>query len=234
MRLSNLILLLIITSTLLACSTIELLPTPPPPRPLFIGITPSLFPNYQEAIVECGNGFPDLASIIDVLPAQALDLNRSDIIIQLGEPSEITNRVLVQIGTEDLVVITAGISESESITVNELRKIYTSKTPDIQIWTYPENQEIRKLFDRIVLGEKTESPYGQIVPGPEQMLIEIKRNPGSLGYILHTWITDDVSTFELDSQVNITLQQPVIAQAKKDADKKILNFLGCLQNQWEN
>jgi hypothetical protein len=233
MRLSNLILILILVATLLACTTIEIHPPPPPPNPLFVGITPSLFPLYQDAIVDCGNTFPDLAAIIDIAPSQAFDLNSFDVIIQLGEPSEISNRVLVQIGIEDIVMITGGNGGKTTMTVNEIKKIYTSKTPDFQIWTYPENQEIRIIFDSIILGEQTESPYGQIVPGPEQMLIEIKRNPGSLGYILHSWATDEFSTIALDPQVLDSLQQPVIAQAKKDANKEIMNFLSCLQDQWK-
>ncbi|MCJ7701789.1 MAG: hypothetical protein MUO62_09415 [Anaerolineales bacterium] len=216
--------------SLAACTPVELQPPPASPQPLRVEITPSLEPLFQEKIQNCALQNPRSAVFLDVVPSASLDPERADIIIQIGEPSKGPAGFAVQLGWEEIILIAHPDVEIQDLTLAKIRGIYTASPPSLQSWTYPENHEIRRFFDQIILGNEPISPFTHIAPQPGDMIAAVSQEPGSIGYALQSWIPGDIQTFTLGNAVQTALRQPILARSLQEPAGPARDFLICLQN----
>jgi hypothetical protein len=107
----------------------------------------------------------------------------------------------------------------------------TTTTPTLNVWTYPEGNVLRRLVEKVVIGNKAFSPNAIIVPGPGEMIEKIRQNSDSIGYIPRSWLKDGITVVALDPSIQANLQQPILALAKNDHDVLINNYIACLQEQ---
>jgi hypothetical protein len=217
-----------------ACSSPIVFVASPSPQPLRIEITPSLLPIFQERLNNCAKENSGVAMILQVTPYQALDLKETDIIIQIGEPDMGISGYALQIGWEEIVLVASPDVEIDKLDMDGIKAQFTASKPQMQIWTYSEKHEIKRIFDEwFLLGEKT-SPYGQVVPNPGEMLNSILIETNSIGYLPISWASEDIQIIPIQPSVQETLRQPVLALTNHNPEGQMLIFLNCLQDSWVN
>jgi hypothetical protein len=230
-KINNLRFFLIICILILAgCASPTILDAPPTPLPLFIDITPSLFPIFQERLNNCALENEGIAMILRVVPRQILDLEEADIVIQIGEPDLGFYGSAIQIGWEEIILVASPDVEIDNLGVDQIKELFTSLKPQMQIWTYSESHEINHIFvEWFLLGER-ESPYGQVVPNPGEMISSIQTSTNSIGYLPKSWVVNDIQTISIYPLVDENLRQPILALVNQNPKGQVRIFLNCLQN----
>ena len=211
------------------CAPIQLDPPLPSPYPLHIGITPLIRDLYHEDLYRCAANNSHFVLILDTTPSRKLDLESSDMIIQLGEPDGGLSYFAAQIGLEQIVLIASPDVDVSFLTVELIKDQFTALKPRYSIWTYPANHEIEQFFSKLILHGEDQSPYTQLVPNPEAMIEILSSTETSIGYSIGSYIDDDLEIIPIDPALQDSLKQPVLLITKQEPQGEIRNFVSCLQ-----
>jgi len=218
---------LLLVST--ACAPIQLDPPLPSPYPLHVGITPSIRDLYHEDLYRCAANNSHFVMILDTTPSRKLDLESSDMIIQLGEPEGGLPFFAAQIGLEQIVLISSPDLDVSFLTVELIKDQFTAMKPQYSIWTYPKNHEIEQFFSKLILHGENQSAYTQLVPNPEAMIEIISSKEKSIGYSLKSYIDGDLEIIPIGQALQDSLKLPVLLISKQEPQGEIRNFVSCLQ-----
>lgn len=209
------------------------MPSPRPPSVIHVGITPSLAPILQENIEDCAIETPGMGMVLDVKPSRELNLHSSDLIIQIGESTLEYDQYAVQIGWEEIILVASPDVIITDPNTNRIKEMFSSSQPKYNIFTYPENHEIRILFDQLFEIEKT-SPFGIVVPNPTAMLQSIEQNNNAIGYIPKSWYSGNIPTITMETRTESEYIFPVLVISKQKTQEPIVSFISCLQQEWLN
>jgi len=207
----------------------QLDPPPPSPYPLHIGITPSIRGLYQEDLYRCASNNSDFVLILNTTTSRKLDLDSSDMIIQLGEPERGLSFFAVQIGWEEIVLISSPDTDISNLTLELVKEQFTALKPQYSVWTYPRNHEIERYFSKLILHGQDQSPYSQLVPNPEIMIDIINETEKSIGYTLKSYLNGEMEIIPIDPVVQESLKQPVLLIMEQEPEGEIKNFISCVQ-----
>jgi hypothetical protein len=170
--------------------------------------------------------------LVQVKPHNSLNPLTSDIVIQLGEDNLAEDHFPIQIGWGQLVPIANPDLPLNALDQDVILENYTALSPDLQVWTYPPDHELRILFEGGFLASAPLSPAAMIAPGPEEMVAAVSREPTALGYVLDSWVTSELNTIPLDATLRAALRQPILAITRENPQGVLKSYLACLQN-WE-
>jgi hypothetical protein len=224
---------LLILFPLIACEPFHKAPPPPSPSPIHVQIPLTLKPAYEEILGQCNAKITELAIFLDVVPEEDLSLESSDMILRMGESKEITTDFAFQIGWEQVILIASPDVEIEKLSISQIRKLFTSSPPPLNIWTYPDNYEINRYFKESFIGDLEISGYAFIAVNPGEMVESIRSEPNSLGYIPKSWLIDDVQEISIDQTTQELMTYPVIILTNHKPEGPVTEFLVCLQNNWK-
>ena len=224
------LLLIFAASVFSACSEFRILPSPSPPLLVHVGITPSLTFFFQEEVKNCALQIPEIALELDVIPRRDLNLDEFDMIIQIGEPALEINGFSYQIGWEEIILIAGSNINVFDLDKQSINHIFSSPQQEIDIWTYPEDHEIRNLFNH-AFEIKENTPFGRIAPDPEAMLESIDQNQNAIGYIPSSLYSGEIQVISLEDMEENLLLYPVLVLTIQEPKDQAALFINCLQQE---
>ncbi|MDY6867496.1 MAG: substrate-binding domain-containing protein [Chloroflexota bacterium] len=193
----------------------------------------------------CAEPITDFGVYVEVRPPEELNLDEADLIIRMGKPLEDDPYVTV-LGSETISIVAGSEVPLSSISIKTLKAIYTGQIKNwanvseikvagieinqpIQVLSFPEGNEIRKLFSKNILETSEPSHHLQTFSSLEFFQILLDEYPFSISYLLESQAPEGVKTLSLtdgDSQIT----QYVLAVTHKEPEGGLRQLLLCLQN----
>jgi ABC-type phosphate transport system substrate-binding protein len=100
----------------------------------------------------------------------------------------------------------------------------------MEIWTYSESSILHQIFQSELFDGLRFSPLAQIAPTAESMVSAVASDPGALGYVLRSWITDGVTSIQIESDSDLALQQPILVLTNTEPQGGLRALMACLQS----
>ncbi len=229
---------------LAACSGPQSATPPPTPQVVTVAVTPAMRP-LTVALRDCAAQHPEIGLVLDEMPAAALDGNAVDLAFRLGLPED-TKAYSAQIGWETIVVVVNADNPLSALIPDELTALFTGETSHwagsgdpVQVWAYPEGDEIRLLFDSVVLAENRLTSFALLSPDPQAMLEAVAADPAAVGYLPQGWLSQaatpapaGVKLIRLESKLAESLRQPVLSLSFREPEGAARALLVCIQDSW--
>ncbi len=223
-RLLTLLILLLVS----ACGSYDYAPPPPTPEHLSIIHTPALG-WMRELLHQCTVDHPEVALTVEERPATALELGAAEAVLKLGPPPEGLEGQVTLLGWEQIVIISDPNIAPSQLELPDLQQVYTSLAPAYQAWSYPENDELRVIFDEVVLTGKEISPHTKIAPNPRAMLASVEGDSNAVGYIPQSWLAEEnIQLIPIIKETGAALRQPILAITMGQPEGVTRTFLACL------
>ncbi len=221
----------LIMGLLASCRPIEKLPPPPTPEHILVVYTPALG-WMAENMHQCALDQPEVALTIEERPSSAFVVGAAEATLVLGAPPEGFTGTPTMLGWEQIVVISDPNIAVTQLEVLDLIQIYTSLEPAYQAWSYPENSELREIFDESLLDNREVSPHTQIAPHPGALLESFEGEIQGVGYVPQSWLSsENIQLVPLDDESTAALQQPVLALTLDEPQGVMRIFLRCLTDR---
>ena len=213
-----------------ACSPDLTVTLQPIPQTVNIAITPATTP-IGEALQVCAANNAGMNLNVIALPPDFIDLDDVDLAFQLGQPNTLP-AFAAPIALDRVVVILHATNPINILSNQELQDLFAGRVTNwsqlggnrqnVEIWIALEGDETRVTFDNIILEANLISPIARLAPNPEVMLESIADDPGAIGYLPQSWLTEAVKLIDLD------IELPVLALAVEEPDSPVRELLVCL------
>lgn len=228
-RLATIVSMLIVLA-LTACSDIDYAQPTTEPRPLAVRFTPAL--GWIRAdLNRCAQEIPEIALVVTEAPASGLDFEAVEVYLRLGAPPEEMPHFATLLGHESVVIIAHPDVNPAQLEIIDVNLHYTRLDTTYQPWTYPPGDDLRVIFDAVVLAGASPSPQTQIAPNPQAMLAIIAATPGSIGYSSTHWLQPEVQAAAPGEDYVEALRQPILALTASEPEGSTRQFLACLQSE---
>ena len=187
--------------SLAACGNPVAAPAPPTPRILRLQLTTAVM-GWKNDLTACAAAQPQVGLVIQEAPLGQFDLTQADALLRFAEPPTTLKTFSAILGWDEVVVITHPSNPITQITAQALQGIYVGKaatwgdpqlpglqgseqgTLPLQVWAFPPEDDIRRVFDKVILDGAKPTPHAYLAPDAAAMLEAIARTPGSIGYLL--------------------------------------------------
>lgn len=215
--------------SLAACLPFNYAPPPPTAEQLPIIYTPAL--NWMQGILNaCALTNPGAAITVEVRPASDLEIGPDEVFLRLGTAPqglpEYTRATLL--GHEQIVIIASPEITPSQLEFPDVQMLYTSLTPEFQVWQYPQGSELYEIFtEHLLLGDKT-TPHALVAPHPESMLEIISSQPNGVGYIPQSFLPKEHTMSVSDVGSPTGFFQPIIALTVEEPAGLTRQYLHCL------
>ncbi len=221
--------LLLLLVLLPACSPLTTNSPPPSPQAITISYTATFRP-WADILHQCAIEHPEIALIILETSLSDPEYREAEIALWLGEPIEEFPGYAASLGTDEIVVIAGEGVNLQNLSQTQLRQIYSDPNPLYQTWTYGDGNDLRLIFDEVVMDGTSVSPESQLSPNPAAMLEAIQDDPQAIGYIPDSWLTKDANKITLEGDLRESFAYPVIALTKTKPQGYLHSFLVCVQD----
>ncbi|HZD56308.1 MAG TPA: substrate-binding domain-containing protein, partial [Anaerolineales bacterium] len=171
----TLVAILLLLPACLAAPTSTPLPTL---QPIDVAITPSLVP-VQEALHTCALAQPEIALLLTETTAPFLPVQSADLSLWFGPPPD-TAGFAARLSDEQILVVVNPANPISKLTAHALRSIFNGENErwdelggekqPVQVWVYPEGDEISQVFQEEILAGRPFSSLGRLAPDPSAML----------------------------------------------------------------
>lgn len=205
--------------------------------PISVSIPTALHP-LRDALHACSSEFPELALLLEETPAGHLQPGQIDLAIDFANRHG-TVGFAAQIGSEEILVIVNLDNPVSVMNREQLADIYRGRITrwlevagdslPVQVWNYPSGDGVDEIFSAALLGSDQVTSLAYLAPDPRAMLESVSSDPAAIGYLPRAWLTDQVKSVEIEPQPNDLQNQAIIANAEKEPQGLIRDFLICLQ-----
>jgi hypothetical protein len=213
--------------------------TPPPTlQPVEVALTPALAP-VQAALHTCAVAQPEIALVLTETTAPFLPVQTADLSFWFGPPPNSAD-FAAPLSEEEIVVITNPANPISEITTDALRRVFNGENEwwdelgggkqSIQLWVYPEGDEISQVFRLEIPAGKPFSSLAHLAPDPSAMREAVSEDPAAIGFLPKAWLSKDVKAIRLDQDLQDSLRQPILALSEAEPQGAVREFLYCLQS----
>ena len=233
------LLYILLLITLSACGQPTTENPPPTLQMVTVAYTPPLRP-VRQALHDCAVSLPEIALVVEETSFPYLLERTADLYLWMGEPPE-TTKFVYPIASERVVAIVHPDNTVDRLETSALRAIFTGQTQNwdevggldhqIEVWGYPDGDEIQKLIDQMVMNREAYSSWVWLAPDPEAMQQAISENTPAIGFIPQAWLTDQLKVLQLSLELQETLHQPILLISKNEPHGGVRSLLFCLQNE---
>jgi phosphate transport system substrate-binding protein len=171
--------------------------------------------------------------IVEEVPASALDLQTTDLAIQLGEPP-ILPPFSALIAWDEVVLVLHPSNPVSYLTTEEIENLFSGQIDnwgqirgthlDVQVWVGMNGDEAHHAFQSYFLSDASLLSTAHLAPGPQAMFEAVSSEQGAVGYLPQSWVTNDVNVLPLD------IRLPVLALANAEPMGAPRMLLSCLQD----
>jgi len=102
----------------------------------------------------------------------------------------------------------------------------------INTWGYPAGSTLQLFVDRIFSNRNAYSGY--IAPTPVHMVQILKKDPASIGYLPLKYMDEQLKIISPAIEAEADLSIPILASAHQAPNKRIQEWLSCLQREIKN
>jgi len=220
--------LLLISIILAGCSPFVTQTPPPPPQPLQVVYTSTLQP-WVELLHKCALENPEIALITQETSAADPDFGSADLSLWFGEPPQGIPGFAASLGMDQIIIIAGSEVGLRNMDVEQLRELYSEPDSIYQIWTYSEGNELRTIFDKIILSDVSLSLSAQMAPNPTAMIEAIASDPMAIGYIPQSWHSGSVQKISIERDLQAAFDHPILGLTNKEPQGALQRYLVCLQ-----
>jgi hypothetical protein len=225
----QLILVLILATTIPGCSPFVTSTPYPSPQPIQITYTSTMRP-WVDTLHQCALEHPEIALITEEISAAALEFSPGNLTLWFGEPPQGFPGYAASLGEDEIVVIAGTDVTLQDLSLEQLVELYSQPSSVYQVWTYSEGNELRSIFDSVVLGETGTSAYSHIAPDPDAMLEAVTTGSLSIGYIPRDWLgVGELQVVTMETKLQRDFKLPILALAREEPEGNLKIFLICLQ-----
>jgi hypothetical protein len=193
----------------------------------------------QEALHTCALAQPEIALLLTETTAPFLPVQSADLSLWFGPPPD-TAGFAARLSDEQILVVVNPANPISKLTAHALRSIFNGENErwdelggekqPVQVWVYPEGDEISQVFQEEILAGRPFSSLGRLAPDPSAMLEAVSRDPAAIGLVPKAWLSQDVKPVLLDQDVQDSLRQPILALSGAEPQGAVREFLYCLQS----
>jgi PBP superfamily domain len=210
---------------------------------IHIGVTTGALP-VRDGVQACMTNLHDPLVIEEIDPS-SINEGNFDLFITLGMQPSLPPNIIPLASEKIVVIVSSDADRGVELTTKSLQSIFHATTrfwseiPDggllgsgpIQVWTYPEGNGIREIFERSLPGNLPETtPKAWIAPDPESMLKAIRELDGGIGYLPSAWFPAGINQIELEDELQERLSIPILASSSQPFEGSLLALVECLQN----
>ncbi len=209
---------LIWLSLLAACASAT-----PAGTPQFVNVYASSAASpWLDAVYQC----PSSAVIRLSTPDSA------DLLLRLGAPADLSGPAY-QIATQDILVVVHPQVKVAKLNVDQVRRLFIGQVMNwkdlggsdqpVQVWTYSPDEDIRQVFDPLVLNGQPVTSQARLAATVQDMSDSVANTPGSIGLLPRRWETGD--TPEVFNAGSV----PVLAILPSSSQGAVRGLIACLQ-----
>lgn len=205
------------------------------PRPavvvLSIQYTPvvrSLLPRLHD----CAGELKGAGVVVEERLSSRLDLTQTDLVLRFGESLEasLTPSLL---GLQDVVMIASLDANINEISLLQLQSLYQKERPagagELQALTYPAGDDLRAVFDQVLMQGKVVSGSLPVAADSAAMLELVAKSPQAVGFILKGDLTESVKRVAIIPAEAEIKNQPVLALSRGEPQGALHELVVCLQ-----
>jgi hypothetical protein len=152
------------------------------------------------------------------------------------------------LGEDTIVLVVNSANDTHTLTPEMVTAIYSGETKtwtmgvsdstpaegtesgeQIQVWTYPEGDDLRQVFDRAFLSENHLSSLAYLAPDQNAMIEAISTNPLAIGFLLESQLPAILKVISLQGETSFNLTQPILALSAVEPQGQVRQLLLCLQ-----
>jgi ABC-type phosphate transport system substrate-binding protein len=236
--LGRLIIALVISQAITSCQAVTPPAIVPTPQFLRVQYTPALAwmaPEFNLCIRQ-QSGY---ALVVFEKPASSLDITQAEITLRLGSPGG-DSGYQAELGSDELVVVVNPQNSLQELTGSQVRDIFSGSSrtwskvskgnPNpIQVWTYPQGNEIRQYFED-ALSPILLNPAAHLAPDPAAMQQAVAADPSAIGYLPVNWVDSSVRQLSIPDIAASSLRLPILAITQTEPQGAQKEWLLCLQH----
>jgi hypothetical protein len=234
------LIILILLSSLAACSPSQALPTTAPTLEVWrLQYTPAL--SWMAPIFnQCTSQQTGTGLLVKEVTAPYLKLQEAELLLRWGESGEIIGDAVI-IGYDELVLSVHPDNPIEALQADDLTAIYTGRittwdelTPTLSaesiiVWSYPDGSETRSVFDDIF---QAHNPFTllHLAPGPAEMRAALSEDPFAIGYLPGRWMDESLHPVPLTGVELETHPVPILGIMPTTPEGRYRDWLLCLKS----
>lgn len=232
----NLLIVILVLSISACTPTITRTPSATP-ESIHVSLSPAVLP-MREALHACAKAHPEIALFLWESPTSSLEAMDASVHVRMGAPPD-SPAITLPLAQDEIRIIVHPENPIQRLSGEDLRGIFSGKVTEwsdlgrfsepIQVWIYPDGDELRQTFDPIILASDQNTSQARLAPDPKAMLQAISADEAAIGYLPKSWLTEDVKGIELDEALVESLTQPVLAMTEDNPKGAALILLSCLQ-----
>ena len=151
------------------------------------------------------------------------DPSSAQIILRIGEPEFLVSPAY-QIDTEEILIVTHRQSPVQNLSLEEARALFAGLgDPSVQVWVYASGEDLREVFDRLVMAGEHVAPSAHLAVGPQQMSDTLVNEPNTVGILPRHWKMGD------SREVLSAGTVPVLAITQGEPKGVVKELIACLQ-----
>jgi hypothetical protein len=151
-----------------------------------------------------------------------LNADSPDIFLRVGEPEMITSPVY-QIDEVEILVAAHRDNNSQNLTLAEVQDLFAQGTLLAQVWVYPSEADMQRVFDQFVMQGRSVSSSAKIAVSVQNMSEVLKSDPAAIGILPRQSVTGDLREVFSAGRV------PVLAVTKEEPQGMVGKLISCLQ-----
>jgi hypothetical protein len=162
------------------------------------------------------------AADVDVVLSVTPDPGAADLILQMGEPAALASPAF-QIDSEEILVVTHRESPLQNLTLEQARALFAGSDPSVQVWVYPSDADVQKVFDALVMKGGSVSSFARVASTPQEMSDVLNAESNAVGILSRHWLTGSPRSIFTAGTV------PVLAITQAEPQGALKNLISCLQ-----
>jgi hypothetical protein len=151
-----------------------------------------------------------------------ISANSPDIFLRVGEPEMIASLVY-QIDEVEILVTAHRDNNLQSLTLAEAQKLFAQENQSAQVWVFPSEADMQRVFDQLVMQGRSVSSSAKIAVSVQNMSDVLKSDPAAIGILPRQSVTGDLREVFSAGRV------PVLAVTKEEPQGMVGKLISCLQ-----
>jgi len=146
-----------------------------------------------------------------------------EIYLRVGEPDVLVSGAY-KIDEEEILIAANRENSVQNLTLAEVQDLFAQGNPSAQVWVYPSDADVQRVFDQLVMQWRSVSSFARVAVNVQNMSDALKSDPAAIGILPHHSVTNDLR--EVYSAGTV----PVLAVTKSEAQGVVIDLISCLQN----
>ncbi len=154
------------------------------------------------------------------------------VVLRLGEPASLSTPAF-QVDTDDVLVIVNQVHPFNNLTTEQMRGLFSgkindwsridpSKTGQVQVWVFAQDEDVQEVFAKTLAGLPIVST-ARLATSPDEMSQAIANDENAIGILSRHWKKGNVS------DVYVAVSAPVLAITPSEPQGIVKDLLACLQ-----